>query len=183
MNWLLGIDCVLAASSVAIPAKGINAILPATGPWAVPVMAMFVRLVARMGSGLESVLVGLHKVQLWAEVAIDGHGITVEVPIGHVKVSILVLAWHRGSVEGVEAATIEAGQVDIPLDRSTQEVDLEKVGPAGIECLTVDHVASTAFRANEIRSVRVAGVRGDILGDLLAINGDLDRSTLVIAHR
>ena len=94
---------------------------------------MIVLLITRMGSGLESVLVGLHKIHHWALVPVKGTKcIAVVVPIADIEVSIPVLAWHRGSEELADAATLEASHVYVPLDRSTKEVDLEKVGIARI---------------------------------------------------
>ena len=108
MNRLISIDCVPLASSVAIPSDIIDAVCVGTSPFALPVIALFVGLFTRVGRGLNGVLVSVHEVQLRAKVALDSHCVTVEVPIGDIKVSILVFARHRGRVEGVDAATLEA---------------------------------------------------------------------------
>lgn len=149
MNWLIGIDCELAARSIAIVAKVPNAILPATVCIAVKVSAVFVLLITRMDRVLKSVLVGLHKVHHWALVLVKGTKcITVEVILAFIEVSIPVFAWHRGGVEHAVATTLEARHVYVPLDRSTKEVGLEKVGTVGIEYLIVDHVAHALYVTN-----------------------------------
>ena len=126
MELKVCVDLVLGAWAVGVPVELIDDVETETTLVAVPVLAFSSWVVAFVSSGSPRPLVGLHEVELWAPVAIDLVGVAVAPAIGAPPVvAILVLAWHRDSVEGSDAAALVIAQIDVPLDGATEKVGLE----------------------------------------------------------
>lgn len=101
-----------------------------------------------MRSGSPGVLVSLHNIHLGAPVAVNHIAITVAKAVGiHPQSTILILAWHRDSIEGSDAATLVIAQVQIILNHGVLEVGSEVLRIAVIECWCLNDVA-TAIRWN-----------------------------------
>lgn len=179
------VDSVVRARTVSVVGKLVGCVLLAGATTvAVLVEAMIGRGVTLVRSGGPGPLVGLHQVKLRAVVAGDLVGIAVAPAISvHPEVAIRVLAWHAHEVESGDAATLVMAEVDVPLDRATEEVGLEVLGVAGVKPRCRRDVASAVRWDMVVSTTGASEACGDIVSVLLAIdfNRDGREATAAIA--
>ena len=87
-----------------------------------------------MRSSLERPLVSLHNIELRAPVTTNLIAVTVVVAVGVPVVARRVLTWSLDEVEGSDAATVALAEVNIVVNRTTEEaggVDLVGVHGGG----------------------------------------------------
>lgn len=150
MEGLEGVDLVLVAWTIAIPAELVDNVKSALAVVVAPiVVALGVRSIAGVWGGRPTPLVGLLDVHLGAVSVAWAVGVTVEVAVGVPEAAVGVKGGDLECVESVEAAAFVCTEVDIVLDVSTNEVGLEEVWVAGVEVRAVNDEAAV---------VHVAGV-------------------------
>lgn len=88
-----------------------------------PVVSFVSWVITFMRSSVPSILIGLHDVHLWAEVASNLIGIAVEV-IGTrwPWIAVLIFAWHRDQIQSGVATACRLGNIHIPFDGSTENI-------------------------------------------------------------
>lgn len=77
---------------------------------------------ARVGGGLESELVGLHDVELWAVLSGYSLGITVIETISVVEVTTLIFSRRFNKIESGNTSASHLGKVDVILDGSSKKI-------------------------------------------------------------
>ena len=136
-----------------------------------------------MGSGLEGVPVGLHDIELGAVLATPptGNGVAVVEAIFGME-ALSGRGWDGHGVEGVDSATVGLAHVDVELDLGAHQVHFEEVRVRNVVVWRVMDVAAAALRAGVVSTLSSALVREDILGVLLAVDGDLDWVKVLSVH-
>jgi len=144
MEGQVSVDGVLTTRAISVPGKLVIDVLCAMSTLiTMIVMALVVGIVAGMRGRSPRVLVSLHDIHLGAPVAVNHISITVAKSVGiHPQSSILVLAWHRDSIERSDAATLVIAQVQIILKDSVSQVGSEVLGIAVIEGWCLNDVAT-----------------------------------------
>jgi hypothetical protein len=119
---LISVNLVAFARTVAVPGELIIDVLIAVAVAVTAVIEAFaVGGIASVRSSREGVLIGLHEVELGAEVASDLVGVAVAPAVGsHPQVAILVNTGHGDEVEGGDAAALVFAQIHVPLDGATE---------------------------------------------------------------
>lgn len=183
MELLLSVDGVISSRTVAIVGKLLDNVL-STCPVAIAfaVEAVCTGRIAGMRSRGESVLVGLHKVKLWAK-RMFSVGIAVKpMVIFRVQLAINVLAGHFHSVEGVHASALELSNVNVPLNGAAEEVGRVEVRFLRVKDRVVHDEAAVVHIADVVLALRCAPVRDDVLGSVHTVDVDGNRRVVSTVH-
>ena len=182
MEGLSGVNSVTLARAVSI-LQTIHCVVNVSVLVAKSIVTCICVFVASMRSGLEGVPVGLHDVKLGAVLAAPpaSNGVAVvEAILGMAALS--GRGWDGHGVEGVDSATVGLAHVDVELDLGAHQVHLKEVGVFDVVVWRVVDVAAAALRASVVGTLSSALVREDILGVLLAVDGDLDWVKVLSIH-
>ena len=87
-----------------------------------------------MWSSLVSILVGLHNVELWAEV-VGRVGVAVPEAVRVVELAILGHGGELDKVDGSITAALSLAEVHIILNRASKEVNLEDIVGSSDRCV------------------------------------------------
>lgn len=126
MDFLLGIDDVLIAGAesvvwqvvLGVP-KALNLVVACLSL----VVTELIWLLARVRRGQESILVSFHNIEVWASLATVATRVTVVHAINTFGiVAILVNSWHLGDVHSSNTAASTVLEIEVVLNRSTQEI-------------------------------------------------------------
>ena len=132
-----------------------------------------------MRSGGKGPLVTLLEVKLGAEATaliFSGIGVAVEVAVGVIEAAIFVPGRHLDGVESVEASAFVHAHISGPLNGVTEELRRPEVRIFLIKRNRIDDVPTAILFAGVDVFGRGACIRGDVLGQFLTVDGDLDLS-------
>jgi len=127
MEPVIGIDSILSAWTIRVPANGMKGLSTATSITVV-VVTVAIWFITCVWSHSHGVFVSFHNVHLWAPLSTDIVSIAVVITRWSCIVrSVFVFAWGGDHVESGVACAVNVFETDVIFDGSTEEIWLVEV--------------------------------------------------------